>query len=289
VLRILFTIPIPSIPGLLPGGATIPVFSYGTFIALGFFVSYLYTCWLAKKRGIDEETITDIFLVIIISSIVGSRLNFVASQWSHYVAHPAAIFKVWEGGMVYLGGFIGAIAGGLVYLRIRGLAAGPFLDMFAPTVPFAQALGRLGCLCNGCCYGVPTDLPWGMSFPIQGEWSRPRHPTQLYEVVILLALSIFLHFYYRRNRIPGLVMVGYGYLYGLERFAIEFFRAESMEEHYLFGTTLAQTTCMALVLVTLTYHLAIVRHPATGGGLAREAPGQARRRSGASTDEKKHQ
>ena len=261
---ILFTIPIPAIPGILPNGATIPVFSYGTLIALGFFSAYLYTSWLARRRGLDEEDITDIFLVIILSSILGARTNYVISHWQQYASDPLSVFRVWEGGMVYLGGYLGAMVGAIVYLRYRGLAMGPYFDLFGPAVPFAAALGRLGCVLNGCCYGTPTSLPWAISFPTRGGWSEPRHPTQIYEMILLVTIAIVLHVYYQRNRVPGMVMVGYGYLYSIERFAIEFIRGESEHESYLFGTTLAQTTSIFVVLLTAAYHVYLARNVPPG-------------------------
>ncbi|MBI4863532.1 MAG: prolipoprotein diacylglyceryl transferase, partial [Candidatus Riflebacteria bacterium] len=273
MLQVLFRIPIPAIPGLLPNGASIPVFSYGTMIALGFFLAYLYTSRLARLRGIDDEDITDIFLVIIISSLVGSRINYVALRWHDYVNDPVSALKLWEGGLVFLGGFVGAMVGALAYLGYRRLPIGPYVDMFGPAVPFAAALGRVGCLMNGCCFGVETDLPWALSFPAKaGAIPMPRHPTQAYEAIALLSISAALHWYYKRNQRPGMVMVWFAYLYSIERFLMEFLRAESLDEHFILGTTLAQSTCMVVIAAAAAYHLHIVRTfvtaapPAAGAG-----------------------
>jgi phosphatidylglycerol:prolipoprotein diacylglycerol transferase len=261
VYPVLFTIPIPAIPVILPQGGSIPVFTYGTSIALGFLLTYFYICALARRRGIDEEHITDLYLVIILTSILGARSNYVLTHWHEFAADPRDVYRVWQGGMVYLGGFLGAMFGGMGYLWIRRLPWGPYYDMFAPAVPFACALGRVGCLMNGCCYGVPTDAWCGMAFP---RVPQPRHPTQIYELVILLAISAGLHAYYMRNRVPGMAMVWLGYLYSIERFGIESLRDESMYEHYLFGTTLAQTTCLIVLALIAACHVVLRRRGTPG-------------------------
>lgn len=244
---LLFSIPTPW--GFLP------VFSYGAMIALGFMGSYFYVCRLAIRRGIDDDHITDLFLVIIVASILGARANYVITNWQEYARHPSSIPKVWEGGMVFLGGFIGAMLGGFAYLRARGLPLGPYYDMFAPAVPFACALGRIGCFLNGCCFGVVCALPWGLTFPSRdGRPSLPRHPTQLYELGVLVVLAGVLHRFYSTNRRPGMAMVLLAYLYGTERFLIEFIRDESTYEHYVFGLTLGQTTCLLTLACAALCH-----------------------------------
>lgn len=254
---VLFTLPLPW--------GTVPVFSYGTMIAIGFLLTYLYVCRLASKRGIDDEHITDLYLVIIITSIIGARLNYVVSNWSEYAHNLQSIPKVWEGGMVYLGGFSGAMIGGFGYLFFRGLSYGQYYDMFSPAVPFACALGRIGCFLNGCCFGIACNLPWALKFPMRtGGGPEPRHPTQIYEMIMLLAMTAFMHRYYMRNRRPGMAMVVFVYLYSLDRFIIEFFRAESLYEHYLFGLTLGQSTCILVAALAAIVHLWILKYVPAG-------------------------
>lgn len=254
---VLFNLPLPW--------GNVPVFSYGTMIAVAFLLTYLYVCRLALKRGIDDEHITDLYLVIIITSIIGARSNYVVSNWAEYRNNLSAIPKVWEGGMVYLGGFIGAMLGGFGYLWLRGNGYGAYYDMFSPAVPFACALGRVGCFLNGCCFGIKCDLPWAMKFPMRtGAGPELRHPTQIYEMIMLFAMAAYMHWFYQRNRRPGLSMVVFIYLYSLDRFIIEFFRAESLYEHYLFGLTLGQSTCILVAAVAAIFHVFIVKKVPAG-------------------------
>lgn len=241
----------------------LPVYSYGTLIALGFFIAYVYISWLCKKRGEDEDVITDIFLVIIISSIISARLTYVTSHLSEYSADPTDVFRVWKGGMTYLGGFLGALAGAWVYLRWKGLPFGLFADMFAPGVALAQVLGRLGCFMNGCCYGLRCEPghPLALVFPSHPE---PRHPflaTQLIEALILTGLFWALSRHYYRNRVHGMTMLMYFYLYSAQRFLIEFVRQESTYESYLFGLTLAQSTAILMVAGAFVVQKTLVEKP----------------------------
>jgi prolipoprotein diacylglyceryltransferase len=113
-------------------------------------------------------------------------------------------------------------------------------------------------------------MSWGLVFTdprcrVKDAWlGLPLHPTQVYEIILLVTIAVVLQIYYQRNRVPGMVMVGYGYLYSLERFAIEFIRGESETERYLFGTTLAQTTSLGIVAVAACYHLHLARRVPPG-------------------------
>lgn len=258
MLPVLFYLPTPW--------GWIPVFSYGSMIALGFLLTYFYICRLAHKRGIDDEHVTDLYLVIIVTSIIGARTNYVLFNWSEYADHLTSIPKVWEGGMVYLGGFIGAMVGGCGYLLLRRLPWGPYYDMFSPAVPFACAVGRIGCFLNGCCFGIVSHLPWAMHFPERnGAPADTCHPTQIYEMLILFAITAFMHVFYKRNRRPGLSMVVFVYLYALDRFIIEFFRAESLVEHIPpLGFTLGQTTSIFCAAIAGVTHWWIVKRTEPG-------------------------
>src|SRR5207244_6317554 len=108
--------------------------------------------------------------------------------------------------------------------------------------------------------------PWAMHFPERnGAPPDTCHPTQIYELIMLLAITAFMHGYYKRNRRPGLSMVVFVYLYSLDRFIIEFFRAESLVEHIPpFGFTLGQTTSLICVACAAVAHVWIFRRTPAG-------------------------
>ncbi|MEM9493840.1 MAG: prolipoprotein diacylglyceryl transferase [Myxococcota bacterium] len=136
-----------------------------------------------------------------------------------------AALKFWQGGLTYYGGFMLAVPGGIWFVRRKGLDPRQVADLAAPAVMLGLFFGRIGCFCNGCCYGAETDALTGLIFP-----SRPHaavHPTQLYEAASALGLFAVLHFVVRpRKRGHGEVFAWLLTLYGVWRVAIEVLRAD---------------------------------------------------------------
>jgi len=131
--------------------------------------------------------------VILILAIVGGRGLFVLTHWSDYQKDLGGIFRIWEGGLMLYGGYILAIAGSIAYVRRTGLRLWKVADAAAPAMALGIGIGRLGCFLNGCCFGLPTNLPWGVKFPAGSYASytfpgQPIHPAQLYLALAGLAL-----------------------------------------------------------------------------------------------------
>lgn len=105
-----------------------------------------------------------------------------------YMDKPLDIFKVWDGGLAFQGGLLLAVITALVYIRRHGLPVLSTLDSLALALPLGQSIGRLGCFIAGCCYGRPTNLPWGVTFTHPESLSilGKVHPTQLYESLLVL-------------------------------------------------------------------------------------------------------
>jgi phosphatidylglycerol---prolipoprotein diacylglyceryl transferase len=161
------------------------VHSYGLLLAIGFLIAIQIFVARGKRRGIPEDSLHTISLVILILAIVGGRGLFVLTHWSEYSSDPVAIFRLWEGGLMLYGGYILAIAGGIVYVRRAKLPVWKIADAAAPAMALGVGIGRIGCFLNGCCYGLPTKLPWAVKFP-PGSYSsftfpgEMLHPSQLY-------------------------------------------------------------------------------------------------------------
>ena len=149
--------------------------------------------------------------------------------------HPV-LFRI---GPVALYSYGLAIAIG--FLLAASLAA---LDLFMPPLALAHAVGRIGCFLNGCCYGKPTALPWGVLFPPDILY---RHPTQLYEAAALAVIFLLLKRIERRSPPAGTVLLAYGLLYGAWRFLVEFLRADNPP--VLAGLTLFQLASLPLALL----------------------------------------
>lgn len=198
------------------------VYSYGAMLALAFLVC----SFLAKRRaasiGMDGEKILDFTVLLIISGVIGGRIMFVILDLEYFKARPLDIFKLWEGGLVWYGGLILAVISGAVFLRIYKMPVLKTADLMMPYVALGQAIGRIGCFLNGCCYGRPTTLPIGVIF---SEASGRALPTQLFESAAMFIVYLIL-----RRRVPsnGRTFFLYLILYSVFRFFNEFIRGDNM-------------------------------------------------------------
>jgi phosphatidylglycerol:prolipoprotein diacylglycerol transferase len=202
----------------------VKIYSYGVMIALGVITAVYLARQQAKKEGLNAEVIVDMGLYAIISGILGARLFYVLANIKDYLREPAEIIMLHHGGLVIYGGIILGILTGILFLKKRGLPVLKTADMVIPYVALAQSIGRIGCLLNGCCYGKPTHLPWGIYFP-----GKPfaLHPTQIYFCLNALAVFLILSVIQRRKRFNGQTFIFYFLLYPFGRFLIEFLRGDS--------------------------------------------------------------
>lgn len=207
----------------------ITIYTYGLFIALAFLAGIsLATLW-AKREGIDPEKIIDLSFYLILAAIIGSRSLYVLINFNYYLAHPLAIWQIWEGGLVFYGGLIAAAAVGLIYIKKKGLHVWQIADIFAPSIALGQVIGRWGCFFAGCCYGKPTDLPWAITFHDPASLAPlgiPLYPTQLYSSLkdlIILAILILMQ---KRKSFHGQLFCSYIFFYAVLRFIVEFFRGD---------------------------------------------------------------
>ncbi|MBN1595292.1 prolipoprotein diacylglyceryl transferase [candidate division FCPU426 bacterium] len=206
--------------------------SYGFFVALGFALA-IYLAWRqAKKEGIDPDHFLDMSLWVVISGIVGARLMYVLVSWDEFVAEPLAVFKIWEGGLVFYGGFIAAVLAAVFFCRQHRLPIWKVLDASAPYAALGHAFGRIGCFFNGCCYGLVHPV-FGVVFPNLQD-NLPRIPTQLLESLGNALLFLALLFLKRRRRFDGQVFWAYILLYACLRFFLEFLRGDEIRGNVFF-------------------------------------------------------
>ncbi len=208
----------------------IAVHWYGLMYLLGF-MQYLLLGRLRvdqaqiKSQGFVKEDLEDLLFYAVLGVICGGRLGYCFFYLpGHYLVNPLDIFKVWQGGMSFHGGFLGVIVAIAWFSHKRKIAFFHVADMIAPLVPFGLAFGRIGNFINGELWGRPTDVPWGMVFPQAGD-ELIRHPSQLYEFAgegIILGVLLWLYARHPRRaaQTSGVFMVGYG----IVRFLAEFTR-----------------------------------------------------------------
>lgn len=234
------------------------IHTYGVLVASAFLAAIFLASRESSRKGIEAEKIMDLGLYVLAAAIVGSRLFEVAVNYRSYLADPVEIFKIWKGGLVFYGGFIGAVATGIWFLRRHNLPVWRVGDIAAPSIALGQAIGRLGCFEAGCCYGKPTDLPWAVTFThpdtlaIMGV---PVHPTQLYESIGTLLLFIALFAYRKRIAFDGQLFWLYVMGYSVLRFCLEFLRGDTVRGfvHVAgFDVSTSQAVAIAAFLTAVT-------------------------------------
>lgn len=178
------------------------------------------------SQGFHYKYLEDILFTGVLGVILGGRLGYVIFYMpSHYLTHPLDIFKLWEGGMSFHGGFLGVLLAMYWMAKRHQQHFFQVTDLIAPLIPFGLAFGRLGNFINGELWGRPTEASWGMIFPAAGDLVA-RHPSQLYQFVGEgLCLGFILWWYSSKPRalgaVSGLFLLGYGAFRFLAEFARE--------------------------------------------------------------------
>lgn len=267
--------------------------SYGLLLAVAFITGLFVMSRLAKRDGLPPERMYDLGLWVLASSLIGSKLLMVITEWEvYYREHPGQIFSLdfFRSGGVFYGGFIGALIASVIAMRVYKLPWWRTADAFAPGIAIGQALGRLGCFSAGCCWGKPTTSAIGVQFkergheitgvptivahltdPIQREvWANKLggllaplhlHPVQLYEVGATLVIFLSLLWLMGRRRFYGQVMLVYALLYAAARFTLEFWRNDPRGE--VFNLSTSQFIAAVLFVVALIAYFWRARNSAS--------------------------
>lgn len=237
------------------------MYTYGFFVALGFFTGITLAKKEARRLGQDPAPVGDLCFYILIAAIVGSRLFYIFVNPRMFIDNPLEVFKIWNGGLVFYGGFIAALVTAGVYLKRRRMSIGGTADMLAPGLAAGHVLGRLGCFFAGCCYGKTCDLPWAVTFthPLSlAPHAIPLHPSQLYEVGNNLAIFCLLWMFRRRKTFDGQVFWSYMLMYGITRAILEIFRGDP--RGFLLGGMLSVSQVIGIALATIAL-IMLIRKP----------------------------
>jgi phosphatidylglycerol:prolipoprotein diacylglycerol transferase len=207
-----------------------PIHTYGFLIAVGFIISAEVLRVLSNRAKLDTERVLEAAYWSLLVGLLGARMLFIITQWSEFSRDPAGIFRIWEGGLVFLGGPILVVPFLVWYLKKYKVPIWPLFDIAAPALAIGHVFGRLGCLAAGCCYGKPTGTWFGVKLysnivepHLQGI---PLHPTQLYEAGSLLILFFGLLFIGKRKVFEGQVALSYLIAYPVIRSIIEVYRGD---------------------------------------------------------------
>ncbi|MCH8203587.1 MAG: prolipoprotein diacylglyceryl transferase [Candidatus Hydrogenedentes bacterium] len=237
--------------------------SYGLMIAVGFLTGLYFVQRDAVKRGMPPKVFADMAFILLPLGIAGTRLAHIIMYPEFYSwDDPIGWIAIWRGGLVFQGGLPVALAFVYYWFKKHDIPFWKGCDVMFPYLPMAHGFGRVGCFLKGCCYGLPTDVPWAiparrdpwnLSEPVTGSpafiehlsrfsdvtvqshWSHPIHPTQIYSfagLLVICGILLVLRRYW--NPFTGFTVPAYLILYGSFRFIVEFYRGDHNPVH-LFG------------------------------------------------------
>jgi len=240
------------------GSRELGLHTYGVLIALGFAIGIWLAVRQGRRLGLDGGKLLDLSFWMLVVGLVGSRIVYVAvnagdfvrscagdgnpRSWGRLLSNCTRVLQVWEGGLVFYGGLIGATIVTLLFVRRERWSFWKVADVFAPSLALGHVFGRLGCFAAGCCFGKMCDTPWAVSFPhgsvaydelhrsgsvaLGARLTPPLHPTQLYEAAGELVIFVALIFLRTRKRFDGEVLLVYALGYATLRSVIEVFRGD---------------------------------------------------------------
>lgn len=229
--------------------------SYGVLLAIGVVVGLWRARVRSQKAGLDGDRIVDLGLWLVIWALLGSKLLLVIVELPRYIKAPGDLLALFRAGGVFLGGFIAGIIAAFVLIRKYSLPALKAFDALTPSVPLGQAIGRLGCLAAGCCWGAPCDLPWAITYtdPRAAETlGTPLgvavHPFPIYAMISNLVVFAILAWMYQQRLRPGRVFAAYLILYGAARFLLEETRGDAVRG-FVFGGALSTSQLITAIMI----------------------------------------
>jgi len=234
------------------GPLSIP--SYGLMLVISFLVAIWLVRRTARKFNIPPLIIESLAFYVMLGVILGGRILDIAFHWSQYQNDLLGIIRIWEGGMMFFGGFIGGFIAAVLCLKKQKIPILLIADLIAPAVALGEFFTRLGCFLNGCCFGTPSTLPWAIQFPPQciagsspvGE--QHLHPTQLYSSLFGLLLFFFLNNRLYKPHKQGEIFAWYLIYSGIFRFGVDFIRYYENSANFLINQIITLGLVIAGVL-----------------------------------------
>jgi phosphatidylglycerol:prolipoprotein diacylglycerol transferase len=239
---------------------SIPVHWYGLMYVLALLSALVIAKWIVEKDGIaiTKDQLDDYFIYAEIGVILGARLGYILFYDTHtmyYVTHPWQIFNpfvdgtfVGIRGMSFHGAIFGFLVASYLFFRRHGIPFGRLMDVVAISVPLGYVFGRIGNFLNQELVGRATDVPWGIYV-----YDTLRHPSQLYEAFVEgIVVFAIIYLYRKRKNFEGELILLYGFLYGVGRGLVEFYRAPDAQIGYLAGEwlTLGMSLSFAMAAVS---------------------------------------
>ena len=231
------------------------IYAYGFITMVAALISLLYMSYVAKRDfNIEGYKIQTLAVLIIVSAVFGGKLFFFFEDPSFYFQSFSNLTKNFRTGFVFYGSLFFVIPVTIWYFKKEKWPLWPMMDYLAIMACILHGMGRLGCFLAGCCYGIPTDLPWGVTFSDSLSRAKPLHvplhPTQLYSAGLIFSILVFLLMLKRHKRFDGQLFFIYIILYTAGRGIIEIFRGDEARG-FVFDTIISHSQLISILLITV--------------------------------------
>jgi len=261
-------LPYPEIDPVAVSLGPLKIHWYGlTYLAgLAFAWWYALRCTRRPWSPVRREQVDDLIFYAALGVVLGGRVGYALFYGSEKLVHdPLWLFRVWEGGMSFHGGFLGVLLAMYLFARRHHIVFGALMDFVAPLVPVGLALGRLGNFIGQELWGRPTDVPWAMVFP-RDPLQLARHPSQLYQFALegMTLFAILLWFSSRERptwSVAGVFSLGYGCL----RFFVEFFREPDRQIGFQAFGWMTRGQLLSLPMIALGVYLIVTAYGRASG------------------------
>ena len=223
----------------------ISVSSYTVMLIIGFLAAYLLCRAEFKRKGLSEDLFDFLFAACVIGGLIGAKILFLIENVSfkEFIADP---LRYRSAGLTCLGGLVGALILFWFIVKMKKVNFWLATDAMAPIV-ITYAIARIGCFLYGDDYGIPSNLPWAISFPEGSPPTNERvHPTQIYEMLITAGIFVYVWKIRKKNMPVGMLTAIVFILTGAERFLSEFLR--NTTPSFIPGVSLAQLMSLGLVV-----------------------------------------
>ena len=237
-------------PNIVIGSIIIP--SWYALLILGAMISTSLAVYLRPPNfPLNRKEITIVAALLVILGLLGARVLHLLLQGSISAFNLRQLFS-FRGGYAYFGALVFSVGALLIYSHFKKVNFLLLADYAMPFLMLSQMFVRIGCLAAGCCYGKPTSQPFGLAFKTVDGLAR--HPTQVYEAVLLFLIYVISRrIYKRRADRRGLTLAATLIMYGLGRFFVEYFRADSRV--LVLDLTQAQVSCLLVTIVGMSFLL----------------------------------
>ena len=235
----------------------VKIYSYGFFVAISFYIGYLILKRNSRIFKIEKKHIDEILSYLLIYGLIGSRIfYFIFWDFETLLSHPYEFLFIWKGGLSIFGSIFGGLIGIIHFSKRKRIDIKNLLDLVATALPLSQAIGRIGCLFAGCCYGKETDFFLHIKFKNPHSLAPlnvPLHPVQIYEMFFDFLIFLYLNRLKLKRKYNGEITLNYFILYPVVRFFLEFIRGDAV--YFSFFPYLSKMQILCIISVTISFFL----------------------------------